>query len=267
MVSNTKIQNEYFYLSRKVKDLDLKVCCLQKNGGGGGSVVFQNSATIEFTGAGTSTNPYIANYIGGAGTGTVKSVNTILPDSGGNVTLTAINVNATPDPVTDMSVSIRSGGNWTTFPVQTLGTDPDSIVMRITGGQIIAGNPVRSDAVTTKNYVDTALALKAPINSPTFTGTVSGITKAMVGLANVDNTSDVNKPVSTAQQTALNLKANLASPTLTGTPAAPTASLGTNTTQIATTAFVQAAIPTTVVATTMPSDISTYPDGTLFIIG
>lgn len=37
-------------------------------------------------------------------------------------------------------------------------------------------------------------------------------------------------------------KANLASPTFTGTPAAPTASAGTNTTQIATTAFVQAAV-------------------------
>lgn len=34
------------------------------------------------------------------------------------------------------------------------------------------------------------------------------------------------------------LKANLASPTFTGTPAAPTASIGTNTTQLATTAFV-----------------------------
>ncbi len=33
-------------------------------------------------------------------------------------------------------------------------------------------------------------------------------TKAMVGLGNVDNTSDANKPVSTPQQTALNLKAN-----------------------------------------------------------
>lgn len=32
------------------------------------------------------------------------------------------------------------------------------------------------------------------------------LAKADVGLGNVDNTSDVNKPVSTAQQTALNLK-------------------------------------------------------------
>jgi hypothetical protein len=39
-----------------------------------------------------------------------------------------------------------------------------------------------------------------------FTGTVSGITKAMVGLTNVDNISDANKPVSSAQLAALNLK-------------------------------------------------------------
>ena len=50
------------------------------------------------------------------------------------------------------------------------------------------------------------LALKAPLASPTFTGTVSGVTKSMVGLGNVDNTSDANKPVSTAQQTAIDAK-------------------------------------------------------------
>ncbi len=68
------------------------------------------------------------------------------------------------------------------------------------------------------------------------------IVKGDVGLTNVDNTSDENKPVSTAQQTALDLKANLAGPTFTGAPAAPTASAGTNTTQLATTAFVKAAV-------------------------
>lgn len=72
-------------------------------------------------------------------------------------------------------------------------------------------------------------------------GAVTG-TKGDVGLTNADNTSDANKPVSTATQTALNLKANLASPTFTGTPAAPTAAPGTNTTQAATTAFVTAAV-------------------------
>ena len=46
----------------------------------------------------------------------------------------------------------------------------------------------------------------------------------MVGLGNVDNTSDINKPVSTATQTALNLKSNLASPTFTGTVTLPSVS-------------------------------------------
>ena len=74
------------------------------------------------------------------------------------------------------------------------------------------------------------------INTPT------GITKSDVGLANVDNTSDANKPVSTATQTALDLKAPLASPALTGTPTAPTATAGTNNTQVATTAYADAAV-------------------------
>ena len=41
---------------------------------------------------------------------------------------------------------------------------------------------------------------------------------------------------------AISGKANLASPALTGTPTAPTAAKGTNTTQIATTAFLQTAV-------------------------
>ena len=45
---------------------------------------------------------------------------------------------------------------------------------------------------------------------------------------------------------AIALKADIASPTFTGTPAAPTASAGTNTTQIATTAFVSAAVAATI---------------------
>lgn len=68
--------------------------------------------------------------------------------------------------------------------------------------------------------------------------TLLALVKGDVGLGNVDNTTDAGKPVSTAQQTALDLKANLAGPTLTGVPAAPTAAQHTDTTQIATTAFV-----------------------------
>ena len=54
--------------------------------------------------------------------------------------------------------------------------------------------------------IATALDAKAPLASPAFTGTPTGITKTHVGLGNVDNTSDASKPVSTAQQTALDGK-------------------------------------------------------------
>jgi hypothetical protein len=60
----------------------------------------------------------------------------------------------------------------------------------------------------------TAATTYAPISSPTFTGTVSGITASMVGLGSVDNTSDANKPVSTATQTALDLKLNISEPSI-----------------------------------------------------
>ncbi len=64
--------------------------------------------------------------------------------------------------------------------------------------------------------IQTQLDAKAPIDSPTFTGTVSGITKSMVGLGNVDNTSDLDKPISNAVQTALDAKAALSGATFTG---------------------------------------------------
>lgn len=79
----------------------------------------------------------------------------------------------------------------------------------------------------------------APLASPTFTGTPSlptgttGVTQSAA-----DNST---KLATTAYVDAAdNLKAPLASPALTGTPTAPTAAPGTNTTQLATTAFVLA---------------------------
>jgi len=81
--------------------------------------------------------------------------------------------------------------------------------------------------VGTKLSSSTAASTYAPLASPTFTGTVSGITKSMVGLGNVDNTTDALKPISQATQTALDAKlavatasttyAPKASPTFTGT--------------------------------------------------
>lgn len=46
-----------------------------------------------------------------------------------------------------------------------------------------------STDIATTAYVDAGLGVKAPINSPTFTGTVGGVTATMVGLGNVTNNS------------------------------------------------------------------------------
>ena len=54
--------------------------------------------------------------------------------------------------------------------------------------------------------VDAVYDVLAPRDNPTFTGTVSGLNKTMVGLSHVDDTSDANKPISSLTLTALNLK-------------------------------------------------------------
>ena len=43
-----------------------------------------------------------------------------------------------------------------------------------------------------------SIAAKAPLENPVFTGTVVGISKDMVNLANADDTSDLAKTISTA---------------------------------------------------------------------
>lgn len=72
------------------------------------------------------------------------------------------------------------------------------------------------------------------------TGTFINQTASEAGLATASHSHAISNV--TGLQGALDAKAPLASPALTGTPLAPTAAAATNTTQIATTAFVQAAI-------------------------
>lgn len=83
--------------------------------------------------------------------------------------------------------------NWT-----QLLTDGGNV--RLTGNQTISGvktfssAPVVPDAswtISKTSGLQAALDSKAPLANPTFTGTVSGITKAMVGLGNVANAAQV----------------------------------------------------------------------------
>lgn len=121
----------------------------------------------------------------------------------------------------------------------------------LTPGDIGAATTTALTAeASTRSVADAAL--QTDINTRALASTVTAhtsntsnphsVTKAQVGLGSADDTNDLAKPVSTAQQAALDLKASLASPALTGVPTMPTAAPGTNTTQGANCAFVQAAL-------------------------
>ncbi|ENJ6019934.1 tail fiber protein [Escherichia coli] len=130
--------------------------------------------------------------------------------------------------------------------------------------EVLAATPKAVKSV--KDLADT----KAPIESPSLTGTPTAPTAAQgTNSTQIANTAFVKAAItalingapgtldtlkeiaaainndpnfSTTINNALALKAPLASPALTGVPTAPTAAQGTNNTQIATTAYVRAAI-------------------------
>ena len=168
-----------------------------------------------------------------------------------------------PHSVTKIQVGLGNVDNTSDLnkPVSTATqTALDGKVDKV-GGKGLSTN----DYTTTEKSKLAGIEAGAQVNTVASvagkTGTVA-LVKGDVGLGNVDNTSDVNKPVSTAQQTALDLKANLVSPAFIGNPTAPTASVGDNDTTIATTAFVHAEIANGTVAKTSITGSAIVPSGT-----
>ena len=104
----------------------------------------------------------------------------------------------------------------------------------VTSGKIADGTIVNADINASAAIDWTKLAVSSTVSS-TELGYLDGVTSAI-------QTQLDAKYSSASATTDLALKANLASPALTGTPTAPTATAGTNTTQIATTAFVTGAV-------------------------
>ena len=97
---------------------------------------------------------------------------------------------------------------------------------------LVATNPTGTDP---KSQGDDHIRLVKSAIKNTFSGVTGEVTATHTELNYTDGvTSNI--------QTQMDLKAPLASPTLTGTPIAPTAAANTNTTQIATTAYVQTEI-------------------------
>ncbi len=136
-------------------------------GGGGGSSnpPGGTSGSIQYNNSGA---------FGGSGTFAYDSISD---------TVSVFNVTATGDLNGDTSAtlsdfaSIGLATGATVDEFSTDGTFTDN-----------SDTAVPTEAAV-KTYVDTGLGLKADAESPTFTGTVSGITSEMVGLGNVENTA------------------------------------------------------------------------------
>lgn len=112
----------------------------------------------------------------------------------------------------------------------------------------ITGKPTALSAFTNDSgymkttEADTKYAVSSHGTHVTYEGTAANIKMngaAAVGILATVARADHIHPVDTS-------RAALASPALTGTPTAPTAAAGTNTTQLATTAFVKTAVDTAV---------------------
>lgn len=152
-------------------------------------------------------------------------------------------------------------------PTPTLGDNDTSLATTAFVAAAITAAPATWGGIagTLSNQTDlqSALAAKAPLASPTFTGTPAAPTAApLTGGTQLATAgyADAATAVEVAARIAADaLKAPLASPALTGTPTAPTATPGTNTTQLATTAFVAAAtkivyFPVTINGTTVANN-------------
>ncbi len=160
-------------------------------------------------------------------TGTVPTWN---QNTTGNAATVSTNANLTG--------VVTSIGNATSI---ASGTITNSMIAN-TAVANLSGNNTGDQILPTLTSLGAEPVITAGVSSKYFRGdkTWQTLNAIVVGLENINNTSDANKPISTSTQTAFDLKSNIASPNFTGTPLVPTAVIGTNTQQVASTAFVLA---------------------------
>lgn len=211
-----------------------------------------SDVTISFAGGVTVTGDLTVN-------GTTTTVNSNTVNIGDAIiTLNADEVGA---PSQNAGIEIERGTSanktliWDeTSDKWTVGTDTfvaATVEANLTGNVTgdVSGNAGTATALATARNIS-------------LTGDVSG-SASFDGTANISITATVaddshNHIISNVDglQTALDAKAPLASPALTGTPTAPSAAASTDSTQIATTAFVQDAIDARTYATSVGGSTS-----------
>lgn len=115
--------------------------------------------------------------------------------------------NGTQMRKTTVKKVVDAGAPLATQSEAQVGTDNDKRMSALRTKQSIASEV--GVTLASKAQGDLASTSVQSVNGKT--GSSVTLVKADVGLSNVDNTSDLNKPISTATQTALNLKASTSS--------------------------------------------------------
>lgn len=197
-VAPTSTEEELAYAPEPVVIYDLP----SGGGGGGGAVDSVNGKTgtvvLNSSDVGAASQSDVQQFVGIVSTEFANFESDLNTKA---ATTYVDNQLATKASATDLDNVFGIATN-----AQTLATDA------VPKTRTVAGKPLSADITLDKvdvglSNVDnvaatnmpvstaqqTALNLKANLASPTFTGTVGGITKSMVGLSNVDNTADANK--------------------------------------------------------------------------
>ena len=167
-------------------------------------------------------------YVGSDSTPAVGK--TVLWQTGSNLNIINTQANG------NIAVSTRIAGIASPVEVFT--------VNGITGLASVRGTPTTANGVATKSYVDNSQGIALSALTANITALVNGAAVNKRDFGNVAAILDTYAGNFTTVDSTLALKSNIDSPVFTGMPEAPTASEGTNTTQIATTEFVATAITT-----------------------